>query len=207
MTHPAIEVDTSATSEDRHEHRYRRTLRELQSELVKFQRQLIAHGERIVVLIEGRDAAGKDGVIKHVIEHLSPRETRVVALRAPSERDQTRWYFQRYVEHLPAAAEFVLFNVLYEDGSVTSNRKVPGSTLGGLDGDAPARDFIEAHDREIFHACGRRREIERGWHDLFPPHGAGDVRAAACQLEDRGAAEAEPDGGDFGGIHLRLLAQ
>ena len=71
---------------------------------------MIAHGERIVVLIEGRDAAGKDGVIKHVIEHLSPRETRVVALPAPSERDQTRWYFQRYVEHLPAAAEFVLFN-------------------------------------------------------------------------------------------------
>ena len=110
MTHPTIEVDTSVTSEDRHGHRYRRALRELQIELVKFQRQLIAHRERIVVLIEGRDAAGKDGVIKHVVEHLSPRETRVVALPAPSERDQTRWYFQRYVEHLPAAAEFVLFN-------------------------------------------------------------------------------------------------
>ena len=110
MTQPAIEINTNVTSADRHEHQYRRTLRDLQIELVKFQRQLIAHGNRIVVLIEGRDAAGKDGVIKHVIEHLSPRETRVVALPAPSERDQTQWYFQRYVEHLPAAAEFVLFN-------------------------------------------------------------------------------------------------
>jgi polyphosphate kinase 2 len=110
MTHPAIETDTSLTSEDRHEHRYRHVLRELQIELVKFQRHLIARGERIVVVLEGRDTAGKDGVVKHIIEHLSPRETRVVALPAPSDRDRTRWYFQRYVEHLPAAAEFVLFN-------------------------------------------------------------------------------------------------
>src|ERR1700680_131654 len=110
MTHPASETDTTATSADRHEHRYRGALRDLQIELVKFQRQLIAHGDRIVVLFEGRDAAGKDGVIKHVIEHLSPRDTRVVALPARSEREQTQWYFQRYVEHLPPAAEFVLFN-------------------------------------------------------------------------------------------------
>ena len=62
------------------------------------------------MLIEGRDAAGKDGVIKHIVEHLSPRDTRVVALPAPSHQQRTEWYFQRYVAHLPAAAEFVLFN-------------------------------------------------------------------------------------------------
>jgi len=92
------------------EHRYRLALRELQIELVKFQRRLIARGDRVLVLIEGRDAAGKDGVIKHIIEHLSPRDTRVVALPAPTPGERTTWYFQRYVAHLPAAAEFVLFN-------------------------------------------------------------------------------------------------
>jgi polyphosphate kinase len=89
---------------------YRRALYGLQVQLVKYQRHLIAHGDRIAVVLEGRDAAGKDGVIKRIVEHLSPRETRVVALPAPSSREQTEWYFQRYVEHLPAAREFVLFN-------------------------------------------------------------------------------------------------
>jgi polyphosphate kinase len=96
--------------DDAAEHGYRRKLRDLQIELVKFQRHLIRRGDRILVLIEGRDAAGKDGSIKHIVEHLSPRETRVVALPAPTSRQQTEWYFQRYVAHLPAAAEFVLFN-------------------------------------------------------------------------------------------------
>ncbi|HLF58079.1 MAG TPA: polyphosphate kinase 2 [Alphaproteobacteria bacterium] len=90
--------------------KYRRRLRELQIELVKFERHLIAKGGRVVVILEGRDAAGKDGTIKHIIEHLSPRETRVVALSKPSDREFTEWYFQRYVPHLPAAGEFVLFN-------------------------------------------------------------------------------------------------
>jgi polyphosphate kinase 2 len=100
----------SKTAGEETEHGYRRNLRELQIELVKFQRQLIKRGDRILVLIEGRDAAGKDGVIKHIVEHLSPRDTRVVALPAPTSRQQTEWYFQRYVAHLPAAGEFVLFN-------------------------------------------------------------------------------------------------
>jgi polyphosphate kinase 2 len=95
---------------DEAEHHYRRELHELQIELVKFQRRLIARGDRVLVLVEGRDAAGKDGVIKHIIEHLSPRETRVVALPAPTSEQRTAWYFQRFVAHLPSAAEFVLFN-------------------------------------------------------------------------------------------------
>jgi polyphosphate kinase 2 len=103
-------VSKTGSPGDEAEHCYRRDLRGLQIELVKFQRRLIARGYRILVLVEGRDAAGKDGVIKHIVEHLSPRETRIVALSAPTREQQTAWYFQRYVAHLPAAAEFVLFN-------------------------------------------------------------------------------------------------
>jgi polyphosphate kinase 2 len=89
---------------------YQEQLRSLQIELVKFQRHFIDKDEKILILLEGRDTAGKDGLIKRVIAHLSPRETRVVALGKPSERDRSCWYFQRYVSHLPAAQEMVLFN-------------------------------------------------------------------------------------------------
>ena len=89
---------------------YKHELHDLQVELVKFQRHLIDKGERILVLFEGRDTAGKDGTIKRVIQHLSPRDTRVVALGVPSDRERSSWYFQRYVPHLPAAGEMVLFN-------------------------------------------------------------------------------------------------
>jgi polyphosphate kinase 2 len=82
----------------------------LQIELLKLQRWLKESGERIVVLCEGRDAAGKGGTIKRFMEHLNPRGARVVALEKPSERESTQWYFQRYVQHLPAAGEFVLFD-------------------------------------------------------------------------------------------------
>ena len=91
-------------------HTYHRELRALQIELVKLQRHIIKRGDRIVVLFEGRDAAGKDGTIKRIIEHLSPREVRVVALGPPSDREATFWYFERFVRYLPAAQEMVLFN-------------------------------------------------------------------------------------------------
>ena len=89
---------------------YRAVLRILQIELVKLQKHFIRCDDKILVLIEGRDAAGKDGVIKRIVRHLSPRETRVVALGKPSDRESGSWYFQRYVQHLPAEQEFVLFN-------------------------------------------------------------------------------------------------
>jgi polyphosphate kinase len=89
---------------------YREALTALQIELVKLQREVIADGRKILILVEGRDGAGKDGAIKHFVEHLSPRETRVVALPKPSERDRSAWYFQRYVRYLPVAQEMVLFN-------------------------------------------------------------------------------------------------
>lgn len=89
---------------------YRETLHRLQIELVKLQRDMIANHDRILIIFEGRDAGGKDGAIKRIVEHLSPRETRVVALGKPSDRDLSSWYFQRYVAHLPATHEIVLFN-------------------------------------------------------------------------------------------------
>jgi polyphosphate kinase 2 len=91
-------------------HPYRDALRELQIELVKLQRQVIAEGDRVLVIFEGRDAAGKDGAIKRIVEHMSPRDTIVWAPGMPTERDRHSWYFQRYVRHLPAAGEIVLFN-------------------------------------------------------------------------------------------------
>ncbi|MFZ3139042.1 polyphosphate kinase 2 [Polaromonas sp.] len=89
---------------------YEAQLHLLQVELVKLQRHFIGCGDKILVLLEGRDAAGKDGSIKRIVEYLSPRETRVVALGKPSDRDRGAWYFQRYVAHLPTAEEFVLLN-------------------------------------------------------------------------------------------------
>jgi polyphosphate kinase 2 len=89
---------------------YRETLAELQLELAGLQRWLKLSGKRLVVLFEGRDAAGKGGVIKQLTEQMDTRGYRVVALPKPSERETTQWYFQRYVAHLPSAGEFVLFD-------------------------------------------------------------------------------------------------
>jgi len=90
--------------------RYREDLRALQVELARLQRHVIAEGWRVLVVLEGRDAAGKDGAIKRIVQHMSPRDTRVVAPGKPSDRERSEWYFQRFVEHLPAAGEIVLFN-------------------------------------------------------------------------------------------------
>jgi polyphosphate kinase len=82
----------------------------LQAELVKLQDWVVANGKKVVILFEGRDAAGKGGAIKRVAMRLNPRQCRVVALPAPNDRERTQWYFQRYVPHLPAAGEIVLFD-------------------------------------------------------------------------------------------------
>jgi polyphosphate kinase 2 len=89
---------------------YEKELLRLQTELVKMTAWVRREGARIVVIFEGRDAAGKGGVIKRITQHLSPRVARIVALPAPTEREQGEWYFQRYVAHLPAAGEIVLFD-------------------------------------------------------------------------------------------------
>jgi len=89
---------------------YDRELRRMQIELIKLQEWIRHEGLRVVVLFEGRDAAGKGGAIKRITESLNPRVCRVVALGTPTEREKTQWYFQRYVAHLPAAGEMVLFD-------------------------------------------------------------------------------------------------
>ena len=89
---------------------YEQELHKLQIELLKMQKHVRAEGLRILALFEGRDAAGKGGTIKRIIEHLNPRGTRVVALQAPDDTERTQWYFQRYIQHLPAAGEIVLFD-------------------------------------------------------------------------------------------------
>ncbi|MCE4553168.1 polyphosphate kinase 2 [Roseateles cellulosilyticus] len=90
--------------------RYFRELIRLQSELVKLQDWVVHTGHKVVILFEGRDAAGKGGVIKRITQRLNPRVCRVAALPAPNDRERTQWYFQRYVSHLPAAGEIVLFD-------------------------------------------------------------------------------------------------
>jgi polyphosphate kinase 2 len=89
---------------------YEEELHRLQIELLKMQKHVKNEGMRIMALFEGRDAAGKGGTIKRITEHLNPRGTRVVALLAPSDKERTQWYFQRYIQHFPAAGEIVLFD-------------------------------------------------------------------------------------------------
>ncbi|MGZ4154473.1 MAG: polyphosphate kinase 2 [Actinomycetota bacterium] len=89
---------------------YQRELLRLQEELVKMEDWVQANGLRVVVVFEGRDAAGKGGAIKRITEFLNPRATRIAALPKPTERQETQWYFQRYVAELPAAGEIVLFD-------------------------------------------------------------------------------------------------
>ncbi|EAL7652538.1 polyphosphate kinase 2 [Campylobacter jejuni] len=89
---------------------YEKDLKNMQIELLKFQNHVKAKGLKVLILIEGRDAAGKGGAIKRLIEHLNPRGCRVVALEKPSDVEKTQWYFQRYIAHLPSAGEIVIFD-------------------------------------------------------------------------------------------------
>ena len=108
---PSSEPGTAADEARRQARRaYFRELFRLQGELVKLQDWVAHTGEKVVIVFEGRDAAGKGGVIKRITQRLNPRIARVVALPAPNDRERTQWYFQRYVSHLPAAGEMVLFD-------------------------------------------------------------------------------------------------
>ena len=103
--------DRIASDDEKTErHRYFQELFRLQGELVKLQDWVVASRQKLVILFEGRDAAGKGGNIKRITQRLNPRVARVVALPAPNDRERTQWYFQRYTAHLPAAGEIVLFD-------------------------------------------------------------------------------------------------
>src|SRR6056297_1427632 len=90
--------------------KYEKRLEKLQEELLKLQKWVVTKDKKVVILFEGRDAAGKGGAIRRIIEHLNPREYRVVALPKPDEIERGQWYFQRYVNHLPKSGEIVLFD-------------------------------------------------------------------------------------------------
>jgi polyphosphate kinase 2 len=108
--HSGIEAPSQTEQDRQNRVRYFRELFRLQSELVKLQSWVVATGHKVVILFEGRDAAGKGGVIKRITQRLNPRVCRVAALPAPNDRERTQWYFQRYAAHLPAAGEIVLFD-------------------------------------------------------------------------------------------------
>ena len=108
LAESGIDVESLAYQYSRGE--YFRELFRMQGELVKLQDWVVKTGHKVVILFEGRDAAGKGGVIKRITQRLNPRVCRVAALPAPNDRERTQWYFQRYVSHLPAAGEIVLFD-------------------------------------------------------------------------------------------------
>jgi polyphosphate kinase 2 len=110
MTKAPEQLTPSGTIKQLGRKRYERELRRLQLELAKLQESIRNHRDRVVVLVDGRDAAGKGGAIKRIADSLNPRICRIVALWTPTERERTQWYFQRYVAHLPAAGELVLFD-------------------------------------------------------------------------------------------------
>jgi polyphosphate kinase 2 (PPK2 family) len=117
-------------------HDYKENLKLLQIELVKLQKHIIKHNDKILIVFEGRDTGGKDGTIKRIIQHLSPREVRVVALGKPSTRDLSSWYFQRYTAHLPASQELVLFNRSWYNRAGVER-------VMGFCSDAEYQEFIE----------------------------------------------------------------
>jgi polyphosphate kinase 2 len=108
--HPLPQGSSTAESESDYRRSYFQQLFRLQAELVKLQDWVVASRQKVLILFEGRDAAGKGGAIKRVNQKLNPRVCRVVALPAPNDRERTQWYFQRYIAHLPAAGEIVLFD-------------------------------------------------------------------------------------------------
>jgi polyphosphate kinase 2 len=109
ITMQVVERERSAEAKEARRVYFSELLR-LQAELVKLQDWVVHTGHKVVILFEGRDAAGKGGVIKRIVQRLNPRVCRVAALPAPNNRERTQWYFQRYVSHLPAAGEMVLFD-------------------------------------------------------------------------------------------------
>ena len=128
---------------------YKKALVELQCGLVRTQQALIASGARTILVLEGRDGAGKDGSIKRITEHLLPRNTRVVALPKPSDREQSQWYFQRYAAHLPAAGEFVIFNRSWYN-------RAGVETVMGFATPSQQAEFLRDPGRRVNSVCDRR---------------------------------------------------
>ena len=134
--------------------KYEQRLSELHLELVKLQSWARESGERVVCLFEGRDAAGKGGTIKRIMEPLNPRFARIVALGTPTERERTQWYFQRYIEHLPAAGEIVLFDRSWYNRAGVE-RVMGFCTRRGVLGVPALRAGVRAHARARRHRAAQ----------------------------------------------------
>ena len=165
--------------------RYFRELFRLQGELVKLQDWVAATRQKVVILFEGRDAAGKGGAIKRITQRLNPRVCRVVALPAPNDRERTQWYFQRYVAHLPAAGEIVLFDRSWYNRAGVE-RVMGFCTDDEVRGVLPLGAGVRAHAGALGHPAAQVLVLDhrrRAGPALPRPH----PRSAQ-------AVEAEPDG-------------
>ena len=143
---------------------YEKELTRLQRELVKLQEWVRAEGLRVCVLFEGRDAAGKGGAIKRIVDRTNPRVVRVVALGTPTERERSQWYFQRYVAELPSAGEIVLFDrSWYNRAGVEREREVRAAgRVGNLrDGQRRRRRRRARRTRLPIPSCRPRRGMSR----------------------------------------------
>jgi len=154
--------ETSTRTKSLSNKRYLKELAKLQLDLVKMQEWVVDKQLKVLVLFEGRDAAGKGGTIKRITESLNPRVCRIVALQKPTERERTQWYFQRYVAHLPAAGEVVLFDRSWynrpgDKRTVVELIGQPGNHLEGLN----ATEVPGERGREsVLAAVGSRIDID-----------------------------------------------
>ncbi|MGE0707158.1 MAG: polyphosphate kinase 2 [Planctomycetota bacterium] len=181
--------------------RYLEEVRPLHVELVKVQRWVRAEGKRLLVVFEGRDAAGKGGAIRRLVKHLDPRAYRIVALQKPSPRERSQWYFQRYLQHLPAAGELVVFDRSWYNRA--GLERVLGfarpDEVDAFLRDAPDLEALLVRDGlllvKLFFAVGReeqaRRLLERATDPLRSWKLTTLDQEAQGRWEDYSAAEAE----------------
>jgi hypothetical protein len=173
MSEPALSLEIAKIYKNSHppsidRMQYFRDLISLQSELIKLQSWVAYHKKKLVVIFEGRDSAGKGGVIKRITQRLNPRICRVVALPAPTEREKSQWYFQRYVPHLPAGGEIVLFDRSWYNRSGVE--RVMGFAGGSGRRILPRRAGVRAHAGPLGHHRGQILVLDhrRGAADALP---------------------------------------
>ena len=175
---------------------YFKELFRLQGELVKLQDWVVDQKLKVVVIFEGRDAAGKGGVIKRITQRLNPRVCRVAALPAPNERERTQWYFQRYVAHLPAAGEIVLFDRSWYNRAGVE-RVMGFCTDERVRGVLPHRARVREDAGPLRHRPHQVLVLDHRRGAALPLHDAHPRSAQAVEAEPDGSGVAPP----LGGLH------